>query len=67
MRLTCLFGTADLLIPAEAREAIGASLSKLDSTGQRLRCVEYARAEDGFICEDLSRFNAQASAQGWSL
>ena len=67
VRLTCVFETADLLIPAEAREAIGAALSKVDSTSQKLRCVEYAGADHCFICEARRSFNPQASGLGWSL
>ena len=66
-RLTCVFGTADPLIPAEDREAIGVALSKVDPAGQRLRVVECADADHGFMCEARSAFNPQASAQGWRL
>nr|WP_255445679.1 dienelactone hydrolase family protein [Synechococcus sp. A15-62] len=66
-RLTCVFGTADPLIPAEDRETIGAALRKVDPAGQRLRSLAYADADHGFMCEARSSFNPQASAQGWSL
>ena len=66
-RLTCIFGTADPLIPPEDREAIGLALSKVDPAGQRLRFVEYADADHGFMCEARASFNPQASAQGWRL
>ena len=66
-RLTCVFGTADLLIPAEDRGAIRAALNDVDPAGQRLRFVEYADADHGFMCEARSAFNPQASAQGWRL
>ncbi|WP_350223283.1 dienelactone hydrolase family protein [Synechococcus sp. MU1651] len=66
-RLTCVFGMADPLIPQEDREAIGAALSKVDPAGHRLRVVEYAGADHGFMCEARSAFNPQASAQGWRL
>ena len=66
-RLTCVFGTADPLIPAEDREAIGAAMSKVDPAGQRLRSLEVADADHGFMCEARSAFNPQASAQGWRL
>ena len=66
-RLTCVFGTADPLIPLEDREAIGAALSKVDPASQRLRVVEYADADHGFMCEARASFNPQASAQGWRL
>ena len=66
-RLTCVFGTADPLIPLEDREAIRVALSKVDPACQRLRFVEYAGADHGFMCEARSAFNPQASAQGWRL
>jgi len=66
-RLTCVFGTADPLIPAEDREAIVAALRKADPAGERLRSVEIAGADHGFMCEARSSFNPQASAQGWRL
>ena len=66
-RLTCVFGTADPLIPSEDREAIGAALRQVDPAGQRLRSLEVADADHGFMCEARSSFNPQASAQGWSL
>ena len=66
-RLTCVFGTADPLIPVEDREAIEAALRKADSSGERLRFVECAGADHGFMCEARSSFDPQASAQGWSL
>ena len=66
-RLTCVFGMADPLIPPEDREVIGSALSKVDPAGQRLRFVEYAGADHGFMCEARASFNPQASAQGWRL
>ena len=66
-RLTCVFGTADPLIPAEDRGAIRAALNDVDPAGQRLRFVEYADADHGFMCEARDAFNPQASAQGWRL
>ena len=66
-RLTHVFGTADPLIPAEDREAIRNALRKTDPASQRLRFVEYAGAEHGFMCEARSSFNPKASAQGWRL
>ena len=66
-RLTCVFGTADPLIPLEDREAIGVALSKVDPACQRLRFVEYAGADHGFMCEARSAFSPHASAQGWRL
>ena len=66
-RLTCVFGTADPLIPPEDREAIGDALREVDPAGQRLRCVEYGGADHGFMCEARSSFDPKASAQGWRL
>ena len=66
-RLTCVFGTADPLIPAEDRQAIASSLRKTDPAGERLRCVNYDGADHGFMCEARSSFNPEASAQGWRL
>ena len=66
-RLTCVFGTADSLIPEEDRQAIGEALRKADPVGQRLRVVECAGADHGFMCEARGSFNPQASAQGWRL
>ena len=66
-RLTCVFGTADPLIPADDREAIQTALEKEDPSGERLRPVECAGAEHGFMCEVRASFDPQASAQGWRL
>ena len=66
-RLTCVFGTADPLIPAEDRQAIGAALHEVDPVGERFRSVEFGGADHGFMCEARSSFNPQASAQGWRL
>ena len=66
-QLTCVFGTADPLIPIEDREAIGAALRKVDPAGERLGYVEFAGADHGFMCEARSSFDPQASAQGWRL
>ena len=66
-RLTCVFGTADPLIPAEDREAIVAALHKADPAGEQLRSVEIAGVDHGFMCEARNSFNPQASAQGWRL
>ena len=62
-----MFGTADPLIPAEDRDSIEAALSKADPAGQRLRFVECAGADHGFMCEARSSFDPLASAQGWRL
>ena len=66
-RLTCVCGTADPLIPTEDRNAIQNSLALVDPSGQRLRYLEICDADHGFMCESRSSFNAEASAQGWSL
>ena len=55
-QLTCVFGTADHLIPTEDREAIRAALRKVDPAGERLGYVEFAGAEHGFMCEARSSF-----------
>ena len=67
VRLTCVFGTADPLIPAEDRQTIASVLRTADPAGARLRCVTYDGADHGFMCEARSSFNPQASAQGWRL
>ena len=41
-RLTCVFDTADTLIPAQDRETIQAALSKAGPACQRLHLIEYA-------------------------
>ena len=66
-RLICVFGTADPLIPAEDREAIGTALRMADPTGQRLRSVAWAGADHGFMCEARGNFHPQAAAWGWKL
>ena len=66
-RLTCVFGTADTLIPAEDREAIGQALRMADPTGQRLRSVAWTGADHGFMCEARGSFHPQAAAWGWKL
>ena len=66
-RLTCVFGTADPLIPAEDREAIGKALRMADPTGQRLRSVAWTGADHGFMCEARGSFHPQAAAWGWKL
>jgi carboxymethylenebutenolidase len=66
-RLTCVFGTADPLIPAGDRELIGAALRKVDPSGEHLRSVECAGADHGFMCEARGSFNSQASVLGWKL
>ena len=66
-RLNCVFGTADPLIPAEDREAIGKALRMADPTGQRLRSVAWTGADHGFMCEARDSFHPQAAAWGWKL
>ena len=66
-RLTCVFGDVDPLIPAEDRQAIQAALHRADPASARLRSVECAGADHGFMCEARGSFHPQASAQGWRL
>ena len=66
-RLTCVFGTADPLIPSEDREAIGVAFRQVDPAGQRLRSLEVADVDHGFMCEARSSFDPHASARGWKL
>ncbi|WP_392345720.1 dienelactone hydrolase family protein [Parasynechococcus sp.] len=66
-RFTCVFGTADPLIPSEDREAIKTALRKVDRAGERFSFMECAGADHGFMCEARSSFHPQASAQGWKL
>ena len=42
-------------------------LRRADPAGQRLRFVECAGADHGFMCEARNSFDPQASIQGWSL
>ena len=65
--LTCLFGTADPLIPAEDRAAIRAALLKTDPGGDRLRYVEREGADHGFMCDARSSYNPEAALLGWQL
>ena len=65
--LVCLFGTADPLIPEEDRSAISTALAAEDPLGQRLRSIEIAGADHGFMCEARSSFDPQAAQDGWSL
>ena len=66
-RLACVFGSTDFLIHADDRDAIGAALRKADPVGERLRSVECAGADHGFMCEARCSFNSQASVLGWKL
>ena len=65
--LTCLCGTADPLIPESERTAIKEALKKEDPEGERLTYVEVESADHGFMCEQRSSFNADASELGWGL
>ena len=65
--LNCICGTADSLIPADHRFAIRDALQALDPDGERLRYLEMTGADHGFMCEDRSSFNPEASARGWTL
>jgi carboxymethylenebutenolidase len=62
-QLTCLCGTADLLIPEEERAVIQSALKDADDTGERLRYVELDGAEHGFMCEERDSFNPDASVR----
>ena len=66
-RLTCLCGSADPLIPIEHRRSIQAGLLAADPSAERLRYLEFADADHGFMCEARSSFNPDASARGWQL
>ena len=66
-RLTCLCGTDDPLIPAEDRGMIKAALLAEDPSGERLRYLEFAGADHGFMCEARSSFNRAAAQSGWRL
>jgi len=65
--LNCICGTADPLIPADHRSAIRGGLHAVDPDGERLRYIEMPGADHGFMCEERSSFNPEASAQGWRL
>ena len=66
-QLTCVCGTADPLIPPDHRLAIQEGLRRADPTGERLRYLEVAHADHGFMCEARSSYNPEAAAQGWRL
>ena len=66
-RLTCICGTDDPLIPEDDRRAIESALKKRDSTHRQFRYVELNGADHGFMCEERSSFNPEASSQGWQL
>ena len=73
LRVWCaaLFATMRLRLSKSViftmRTLAGCGLVAVDPAGQRLRFVEYADAEHGFMCEARSAFNPRASAQGWRL
>ena len=66
-QLTCLCGTADLLIPVGDQQQIEAALTAADPSGTRLRYEAMEGADHGFMCEARQSFNAEASALGWRL
>ena len=66
-RLTCICGTDDPLIPEDDRRAIESALKKRDSSQRQFRYVELNGADHGFMCEERSSFNPEASSQGWQL
>ena len=66
-QLTCLCGTADPLIPLDHRRSIQAGLLAADPSAERLRYLEIAGADHGFMCEARSSFHPAASARGWQL
>ena len=45
----------------------GGGSPSLDPDGERLRYLEMPDADHGFMCEDRSSFNPEASARGWTL
>ncbi len=65
--LICLCGSVDPLIPLPERKAIQEALQKEDPSGERLIYIEVESADHGFMCEQRSSFNAEASEIGWSL
>ncbi len=65
--LTCLCGTSDPLIPLSDRTSIQEALRKEDPEGSRMTYIEVESADHGFMCEQRSSFNAEASELGWGL
>ena len=65
--LTCICDASDPLIPSDHRSAIQERLSAVDPGGERLRYVEMPGADHGFMCEERSSFDSEASAKGWRL
>ena len=66
-QLVCVVGTADPLISETERNSIRSALLAQDPRQERLRSIEIAGADHGFMCEARASFNPQASEQGWSL
>ena len=66
-RLTCICGSADPLIPEDDRRVIESSLKKNSAMHQRFRYLELNGADHGFMCEERSSFNPEASSQGWQI
>ena len=66
-KLTCICGTVDPLIPQSDRTSIKEALSKEDPSQSRFSYVEIEDADHGFMCEQRTSFNPNASALGWKL
>jgi carboxymethylenebutenolidase len=66
-RLTCTCGSADPLIPEEDRRAIEPVLKNNSDMHHRFRYLEFNGADHGFMCEERSCYNPEASSQGWQL
>ena len=65
--LSCICGTSDHLILADHIPAVREGLHAVDPDGERLRYIEMSGADNGFMWEERSSFNTQASGQGWML
>ena len=65
--LVCVCGTADPLIPEAERNAIRSALLAQDPSEERLRTIEIAGADHGFMCAARASFDPLASERGWSL
>ena len=55
------------LIPEDDRRVIESSLKKNSAMHQRFRYLELNGADHGFMCEERSSFNPEASSQGWQI
>ncbi len=66
-KLTCLFGTADPLIPISDRNAIQEAFKMHDVFGKRFSYLEIDGADHGFMCESRQSFNVKASEIGWQV